>query len=561
MPSLIGPAISTSTTVDTDSAVIAQSVVSSSVATVTPNTNPDTTTATGTITATVTTSSLSALSARLALLDEFTDLRFPHLWYPRTRALRRHIVLHVGPTNSGKTHSALTRLLKAPSGIYAAPLRLLAHEVYEKIVAAGVPCDLVTGQTVIRTPLARHVSCTVEMCDLDVRVAVAVIDEMQLIGDPERGWAWTRALLGLQADEIHLTGDDSAVALITSLCAKMNDTVVVKHYRRLSPLLPAKAPVGMSLHALKPGDAVITFSRDSIYHLKSLIERVNPRLKCCVVYGSLPPETRTQQAKLFNDPRSGYNCLVATDAVGLGLNLNIRRIIFSTTQKYDGKNVRELNISEVKQVAGRAGRFRSRYPVGEVSAFTARDLWFIKGSLKQATPPVKAAGLFPTYEQLEVFNQFTGGKLIFSELLELFLTEARLSPEYFLCDCNNIRQIASTLDHISPSKLSLRDRYIFCLAPVDTNSPQVLWQLVEYAQQYAAEKHVPFVLQDTPLRLGTKIEKLEEAHKIGELYVWLSYRFSAFRDRLKAEETLHKINELIKLSLEQQSKRSKTNFF
>jgi ATP-dependent RNA helicase SUPV3L1/SUV3 len=123
------------------------------------------------------------------------------------------------------------------------------------------------------------------MCDLSARVAVAVIDEMQLIGDPERGWSWTRALLGLQADELHLTGDDSAVDIICSLCAKMNDIVDVKYYKRLSPLVPAKIPVGTSLRNLQPGDAIITFSRRSLYQLKSLIERVNPRLKCCVVYG------------------------------------------------------------------------------------------------------------------------------------------------------------------------------------------------------------------------------------------------------------------------------------
>jgi hypothetical protein len=236
-------------------------------------------------TTTTTTTTRFKSSFSLDLLGEYTDLRFPHLWYPRTRVLRRRVILHVGPTNSGKTHHALMRLLNAPSGIYAAPLRLLAHEVYEKIIAAGVPCSLITGQTVIRNPLARHVSCTVEICDLNTRVAVAVIDEMQLIGDPDRGWSWTRALLGLQADELHLTGDDSAIDLICSLCTKMNDIVEVNYYNRLSPLIPAEIPVGMSLRNLRPGDAVITFSRRDLYLLKRLIERVNPRLKCCVVYG------------------------------------------------------------------------------------------------------------------------------------------------------------------------------------------------------------------------------------------------------------------------------------
>lgn len=273
----------TSSILSTSDMPLTSSTITETTTTTTTRTTADATTATLGVSSI--SSSTNNDTRYFDLLNQFTDLRFPHLWYPRARALRRRITLHVGPTNSGKTHAALTQLISASSGVYAAPLRLLAHEVYEKILDAGVPCDLVTGQTVIRTPLARHVACTVEMCDLSARVAVAVIDEMQLIGDPERGWAWTRALLGLQADEIHLTGDDSAIELIKALCAKMNDIVNVKYYTRLSPLVPAKYPVGTSLRTLQPGDAVITFSRRSLYELKSLIEHLNPHLKCCVVYG------------------------------------------------------------------------------------------------------------------------------------------------------------------------------------------------------------------------------------------------------------------------------------
>jgi ATP-dependent RNA helicase SUPV3L1/SUV3 len=108
-------------------------------------------------------------------------------------------------------------------------------------------------------------------------------------------------------------------------------------------------------------------------------------------------------------------------------------------------------------------------------------------------------------------------------MLELFLTIAKTSTEYFLCDCQTVRQIAAALDRISSSKLSLRDRYTFCMAPVDIHSPNVVWQLVEYARQYISEDYIPFVLQGIQLRVGTKIEHLEEAYKIGELYIWLSY--------------------------------------
>ncbi len=132
-----------------------------------------------------------------ARLGRFGDMGSPEHWYPLARSMpRRKVVLHVGPTNSGKTYRAIKALADAKSGIFCGPLRLLAWEVYEKLNTMGVPCTLVTGQEKEIAVGANHVSCTVEMCDLDRRVDVCVIDEMQIIGSSDRGWAWTQALLG-----------------------------------------------------------------------------------------------------------------------------------------------------------------------------------------------------------------------------------------------------------------------------------------------------------------------------------------------------------------------------
>jgi len=126
-------------------------------------------------------------------LRELTDLRLPHEWFPRAAAMKRKIIYHAGPTNSGKTYEALQRLKQAPdSGLYCGPLRLLALEIYENLNMSGVYCSLVTGEEKREIPLATHVSCTVEMCNPSSYYDVAVIDEIQMIGDPQRGWAWTR---------------------------------------------------------------------------------------------------------------------------------------------------------------------------------------------------------------------------------------------------------------------------------------------------------------------------------------------------------------------------------
>ena len=262
-------------------------------------------------------------SSDLLTQSKLADLRFPLEWYPGTRMMQRTIHLHVGPTNSGKTYHALKRLEQAETGIYAGPLRLLAHEVYTRLNAKGKPCSLITGDERIMTenteaPLMN--SCTVEMVPINTTVDVAVIDEIQMIGHRERGWAWTQAFLGVKAHEVHLCGEERAVPLIRELVAAMGDTLEVHHYERLSPLRTMSTSLDGNLKNLRKGDCVVVFSRVGIHALKREIEKTTGK-RVAVVYGSLPPETRAQQAKLFNDPDNEYDILVASDAIGMGLNL------------------------------------------------------------------------------------------------------------------------------------------------------------------------------------------------------------------------------------------------
>ena len=274
----------------------------------------------------------TSVSSQLTAILEKLDLRYPEEWYPKARAMRRKLILHVGPTNSGKTYNALTALAKARRGAFAGPLRLLATEVFNRFNAGNIGglspnkpriCNLVTGEE-RRTldPLAGLDSCTVEMIDLSKIYDVVVIDEIQMIGNQERGFAWTHALLGLCADEIHLCGEPSVVELIKRIGAACGDEVIVNEYERLSPLKVADRSLDADLTKVQPGDCVVTFSRTNIFALKKEIETLCG-LKVAVAYGGLPPEVREEQAKGFNagDEKSGYQVMVASDAIGMGLNL------------------------------------------------------------------------------------------------------------------------------------------------------------------------------------------------------------------------------------------------
>lgn len=253
------------------------------------------------------------------------DLRYPLEWYPGTRALQRTIHLHVGPTNSGKTYHALKRLEQAKTGLYAGPLRLLAYEVYTRLNAQGKRCHLITGDDRRINEDASDgtesmISCTVEMVPVNTMVDVGVIDEIQMIGHPERAWAWSQAFLGLKAKELHLCGEARTAPLIQELAAAMGDKLVLHEYDRLSPLKMDTASLKGDLKKLKKGDCLVVFSRKEIHAMKNQIEKMTGK-RVAIVYGSLPPETRARQASLFNDPDNEYDYLVATDAIGMGLNL------------------------------------------------------------------------------------------------------------------------------------------------------------------------------------------------------------------------------------------------
>ena len=302
--------------------------------------------------------------------------------YPAARAMRRHFVLHIGGTNTGKTYAGLRRLASAPSGVYLAPLRLLALEAQETLLDAGVDCSLTTGEEEDVREGDTHLAATAEKLPLDRRFDVAVIDECQMIADSQRGGAWTRAILGVLAPEVHLCAAPEARGLLIRLIESCGDGWELVEHERSTPLVCMSHPVDFS--RVQPGDALITFSKVGVLSVAEDLRQSGK--EPAIIYGALPYATRRRQMEGFLNGDMRY--VVSTDAIGMGLNLPIRRVIFMETEKFDGTERRELRCEEVKQIAGRAGR-RGMYPRGFVGA--TENLPFIRAALEAVTPPLQYA--------------------------------------------------------------------------------------------------------------------------------------------------------------------------
>ena len=498
-------------------------------------------------------------------LKTLMDMKKPGKWYPLARTMKREIILHVGPTNSGKTHAAMERLKKSSSGVYCSPLRLLAWEISETLNKYGTKCDLVTGQELKRVEDAAHVACTVEMVDVNKVVDCAVIDEIHLIGDDFRGYAFTRALLGTPALEVHLCGDTSCIELIDKICKDTGDKLRIRNYERLSPLNVANEVFSRKRleQNVEKGDCFVAFSRKAVYALKSEIERRVP-LRACVIYGGLPPEARSRQAELFNKPNSGYDLLIASDAIGMGLNLNIRRIIFNELTKFDGVEVRQLTSPEVKQIAGRAGRYKMSYydkgggvvttmddgllSGGRKDANDAKDviksevsgLQFIQNQLDAPVKNLKTAGLAPTFEQiLEYCAKVDGANL--EDALRALSADAKVPKYYKMRKSDEVIRLAKFLANLG---MEIEDHYTFSISPTSVDCPHSMKTLMNFASAFLNEGHVSVKLipksinkrerksrADVQTRMNQRrvsiLANLEEQHRAYDLYLWFARRLSA----------------------------------
>lgn len=302
--------------------------------------------------------------------------------YPEARAMHRRFILHLGGTNTGKTYAGFQRLIRAKNGVYLAPLRLLALEAQETLLDAGVDCSLSTGEEEDIREGDTHIAATAEKLDLKRRYDVAVIDECQMIADRQRGYAWTRAVLGILAPEVHLCAAPEAKQLLVRLIHSCGDSCEIVEHQRTTPLICM--PRTVDYQRVQPGDALITFSKIGVLSVAEDLRQSGK--EPAIIYGALPYSTRRKQMEGFLAGKMEY--IVSTDAIGMGLNLPIRRIIFMETEKFDGVERRELKPEEIRQIAGRAGRL-GMYSKGYVGA--TQNLETIRSGLEAAIAPLSYA--------------------------------------------------------------------------------------------------------------------------------------------------------------------------
>ena len=255
----------------------------------------------------------------------------------------------LGPTNTGKTFLAIETMLSFNSGMIGFPLRLLAREVYDKIIRK-IPVDkvaLITGEEKIIPANSKYFLCTVESMPVDKSLEFVAIDEIQMCADHERGHIFTDRLLNLRGEKLTMfMGSNTIKNILTNL----NEDIEFINKPRLSKLTYAGHK---KISRIERKSAIIAFSAEEVYGIAELVRR--QKGGAAIVMGSLSPKTRNAQVELYQSGDVDY--LVATDAIGMGINMDLDNVYFSNLKKFDGKKLRRLNLAEIGQISGRAGRY------------------------------------------------------------------------------------------------------------------------------------------------------------------------------------------------------------
>ena len=407
--------------------------------------------------------------------DDYTEL------FPQTRKMERHFVLHLGPTNSGKTYQAIEDLKAAESGIYLAPLRLLAYEQYERMNREGCPCSMITGEERILMPGSFHQASTIEMMDIMSEWDVAVIDEAQMVADRQRGGSWTKAILGLKAKKLHICASPDAEKILTRMITSCGDTMEVVHHERKTPLeMDADAVDFRFPEDVKKGDALIVFSRKDVHGVAAELQNIGK--KCSIIYGSLPYDVRHREAGKFAEGLT--DVVVATDAIGMGMNLPINRVVFLQTTKYDGVTERPLTSSEVKQIAGRAGRY-GLYDIGYVTSYY--DYEQIEKLLNHRSIPVNKAMINIPEEFLE-----KDGKI--STILEMW-NSIPAADYYDKGDIAEKIKIARALEQIADDRELIRT---FIKMPMNADNKELFEIYTGYFKALVEDR--PVMVSETMAR-------------------------------------------------------------
>lgn len=462
-------------------------------------------------------------------------------FYPVARGMSRRLKLIVGPTNSGKTHQAIERLKAAKTGCYLGPLRLLALEIRDRLEAEGTPASLVTGELIEAREGAQHAACTVEMLDFEKEQEVIVIDEVQMLGDPQRGAAWVQAILGAPAKEVWMLGAPEAEAAVLALARFMGEEIEVLRTERLTPL--KHHDKAAALQHLPPHSAVIAFSRQDVLDIAAELKDKHNR-DCAVIYGALSPEVRRQQTARFRDGE--VDVVVATDAIAMGLNLSLRHVFFSVSEKWDGTQNIPIPRDLVWQIAGRAGRF-GHHEEGFVGALDKSTLGFVRKSLGKRPAAVPELFRFSaTWPVVKRIAQYFETERL-ADILAIFAQELVLGADRrFLSTLEDTqRDLAKLVDRFD---LDLQDKHTLSMAPVPLEKKQVPAIFHEFAKAVARKEvfGIERLGHYQADRASQQLERAEQAVKMLSLYSWLHYRYpEIFMDFQAAQEHIDALNQAI----------------
>lgn len=448
--------------------------------------------------------------------------------YPLARRIKRKFYIHLGDTNTGKTYNAIEKLKSAKKGLYLSPLRILALEIFERLNNDNVICDLSTGEEEVIKLGATHMSCTIEKANLKQDYDIVVIDEIQMINDSQRGNAWTRALLGLKCREIHICGALNSKDILKTIIEDCGDEYEIKEYKRNTPLeVQYKS---FNYKDVNDGDALIVFSKKRVLEIAK--QYADNGIKTSIIYGALPPEVRKMQYNQFINKEA--NVLVSTDAIGMGVNLPIKRIVFMSIKKFDGDDVRELTSQEVKQVAGRAGR-KGIYDIGYVASVgDTQD--FIKEKIEATDDFIEKAVVGPSDAILNIKT------LPLNEKLALWSSREEKVSYYRKMD---ISEYLIILDKIKRYRLREDIQWNLLKVPFDVSNEDLMDKFLEYVDELFVAKLKSLT---KPECFSGNLEELENYYQKISIYYSFSKIFNlkfdvewVYKERRRVSDEINEI--------------------
>lgn len=478
--------------------------------------------------------------------------RYPNL-FPLARSVERRLLFLAGPTNSGKTYEAMRLAIEAPTAEVLSPLRLLAHEHRETLQSSGVRAGLITGEERDESEDFTHYARTIETIDVGRRVDVCVIDEIQMLADEQRGWAWTQALFAAPADLVVMTGSPDALPMVERLAKVLGEPLEVQTLARKNELAPWPQPIGLT--DLKRGDAVVAFSRAAVHELREEIVRLG--LSVATVYGALSPEVRRAEAARFR--RGEADIVVATDAIGMGLNLPVSRVFLAALDKFDGTRKRALFHSEIRQIGGRAGRF-GMYEKGWVGVIGGGSHGVEKIRAALTTTPKELGGrafVRPNRESVALAAEF----LETDDLAQILtFLRSRIVMDHADLKIGDMDEEIDKARRLAGIGIPLLDRLAYAIVPVSLRHPWFMDTVLTWARAHAAGRRAP----RPPLRSGD-LQRLEDGVNLATAWLWLAQRFpEVYVDAEEVRDGIAALNgeierNLVKLSSSRSKDKSSAN--